>query len=403
MNSFLFRMCKTKKIIHLIVGARPNFMKVAPIYNELNKYSNFISRIIHTGQHYDLNMSRIFFKDLNLPTPYINLGVGSGTHAEQTGRVMIAYEKLLIKEEPDLVIVVGDVNSTLACSLASVKLGIPLAHIEAGLRSFDREMPEEINRILTDQVSDFLFTTCEDANLNLKNEGISEDKIFFVGNVMIDSLQNHINKAENSNILEKLGLRKKNSVKKFALVTLHRPSNVDDRDILKGILNALNEIAKRIEVIFIAHPRTLKQIEKNNLSKLVDYQYYNKLSNNESRIRKTIIFPPFNYLDFLNLMSNSTITLTDSGGIQEETTILGIPCLTLRKNTERPITIKEGTNRLVGNNPDKIKEGVFNLLDNYNPQKIKPRLWDGKAASRISNIIYKRRSNNDTGIQTICR
>ncbi|GAH63446.1 unnamed protein product, partial [marine sediment metagenome] len=233
-------------------------MKVAPVYNELNKYSNFISRIIHTGQHYDLNMSRTFFKDLNLPTPYINLGVGSGTHAEQTGRVLIAYEKLLIKEEPDLVIVVGDVNSTLACSLASVKLGIPLAHIEAGLRSFDREMPEEINRILTDQVSDFLFTTCEDANLNLKNEGISEDKIFFVGNVMIDSLQNHINKAENSNILEKLGLRKKNSVNKFALVTLHRPSNVDDRDILKGILNALNEIAKRIEVIFVAHPRTLK-------------------------------------------------------------------------------------------------------------------------------------------------
>lgn len=379
-----------KKLIHLIAAARPNFMKVAPVYHALNKNSNFISRIVHTGQHYDLNMSRTFFKDLNLPTPYINLGVGSGTHAEQTSEVMIAYEKLLMKEQPDLVIVVGDVNSTLACSLAAVKLCIPLAHIESGLRSFDRTMPEEINRILTDQISDFLFTTCEDANQNLKAEGISEDKIFFVGNVMIDSLQNHINRAKNSNILERLGLRKENTVKKFALVTLHRPSNVDDRETLKGILNALNEISNKIEVIFAAHPRTLKQIEKYGLFRLIDYHEDVAFSGSEIRSQKTKVFPPFSYLDFLNLMSNSTITLTDSGGIQEETTILGIPCLTIRGNTERPITIKEGTNRLVGNDLHKIKEAVFNLLDNYNPKKIRPKLWDGKAATRISTIIYNK-------------
>ncbi|MBW1699637.1 MAG: UDP-N-acetylglucosamine 2-epimerase (non-hydrolyzing) [Deltaproteobacteria bacterium] len=375
------------KVLHC-VGARPNFMKIAPIMQEMSKYPNNFSQIlVHTGQHYDKEMSQSFFNDLGLPSPDIYLGVGSGTHAEQTGKVMIEFEKKGIKEKPDLVIVVGDVNSTLACALVASKLSIQVAHIEAGLRSFDRTMPEEINRILTDKISDFLFTTCEDANTNLLNEGISKDKIHFVGNVMIDSILKHIELAEKSNILIQLGLRTNGDINKYALITLHRPSNVDYKETLGGILNAMNELNNEIPVIFPAHPRTIKQIKKHKLHNRINYiNNYSSYKPNSIK-EKISIFPPLNYIDFISLMSNAAMVLTDSGGIQEETTILGIPCLTLRPNTERPITIKQGTNKLVGNDPQTILSEAHNIIENEVSQKKAPRYWDGKAAKRIVKVL----------------
>lgn len=376
-----------RKVMY-IVGARPNFMKVAPLMREMSRYpQKFDQLLLHTGQHYDDEMSKCFFNDLRLTEPDIYLGVGSGTHSEQTGKIMIEFEKVCFKEKPDLVIVVGDVNSTVACALVATKLCIPVAHVEAGLRSFDRTMPEEINRILTDQISDYLFTTCEDANQNLIKEGIPENKIFFVGNAMIDSLLNHIKIANNSVIPEKLGLRKNNKIKKYGLVTLHRPSNVDNKKILKGILGALNGLARVIPVIFPAHPRTIKQIKNFKLQEMVNYEenFLSKGLNNTNR--SILAIPPLGYLDFLCLISNAAIVLTDSGGIQEETTILGIACLTLRNNTERPITIKEGTNILVGNNPDNIINTALNILKNQNSKKKIPKYWDGKAAERIVEIL----------------
>lgn len=374
------------KVIH-IVGARPNFMKIAPLMKEMSKHTEIFNQIlVHTGQHYDEGMSKIFFNDLKLIEPDIYLGVGSGTHAEQTGKIMIEFEKVCFQERPDLIIVVGDVNSTVACALVAAKECIPVVHIEAGLRSFDRTMPEEINRILTDQISDYLFTTCEDANQNLIKEGITENKIFFVGNTMIDSLMNHIKLAEHSNILEKLGLRTKSNIKKYGLVTLHRPSNVNELKILKGILNALNEIAKEIPIIFPVHPRTLKKIRDFKLIKMVNYvkNFSSKAFENRNKI---ITIPPVGYIDFLCLMSNASVVLTDSGGIQEETTILGIPCLTLRRNTERPITVKEGSNIVVGNDFEKIMENAFTLFKNGISGKGIPKYWDGKAAERIIKIL----------------
>jgi len=375
------------KVIH-IVGARPNFMKIAPIMEEMSKYpQDFDQFLLHTGQHYDERMSKSFFDDLRLTKPDVYLGVGSGTHAEQTGKIMIEFERVCLQEKPDLVIVVGDVNSTIACALVAAKLYIPIAHIEAGLRSFDRTMPEEINRVLTDQISDYLFTTCEDANQNLIKEGIQENKIFFVGNVMIDTLLSHMEIAKNSIILEKLGLRKNNKIKKYGVLTLHRPSNVDNPKILRGILKALNELAKEIPVIFPAHPRTIKQIRNFKHQEMVNYEenFLSEGLNNPNRNILTI--PPLGYIDFLCLMSNAAIVLTDSGGIQEETTILGIPCLTLRNNTERPITVKEGTNTVVGNNPDKIINTALDTLKNQNPIKKIPKYWDGKAAERIVKFL----------------
>jgi len=378
------------KVIH-IVGARPNFMKIAPLMEEMSKYpQDFDQFLLHTGQHYDEGMSKSFFDDLRLTKPDVYLGVGSGTHAVQTGKIMIEFERVCLQEKPDLVIVVGDVNSTIACALVAAKLCIPIAHIEAGLRSFDRTMPEEINRVLTDQISDYLFTTCEDANQNLIKEGIPENKIFFVGNVMIDTLLSHIEIAKNSIILEKLGLRKNNKIKKYAVLTLHRPSNVDNPIILRGILKALNELAKEITVIFPAHPRTIKQIRNFKHQKMVNYEenFLSEGLNNTNRNVLTI--PPLSYLDFLCLMSNAAIVLTDSGGIQEESTVLGIPCLTLRNDTERPITVKEGTNIVVGNNPDKIINTALSILKNQNLRKKIPKYWDGRASERIVRILINK-------------
>ena len=388
------------KIIN-VVGARPNFMKIAPIIRAVKKHNDTIhlSRsdcseldaiLVHTGQHYDYEMSKVFFEDLDLPKPDIYLNVGSGTHAEQTGRVMIEFEKILSKEKPDLVIVVGDVNSTLACALASVKLHIPVAHVEAGLRSFDRAMPEEINRLLTDAVSDFLFTPSPDADENLKREGIWEEKIFLVGDVMVDSLFYNLDRAQKSNILVELGLQEPNSTDEsqmltdYAVLTLHRPSNVDDHKALLDIIKALKRISNEIPIIFPIHPRTRKQIE------LLGFKdYFVDLTNNESRITNNAIclLDPLGYLDFLKLIRYSKFIMTDSGGIQEETTVLGIPCLTLRDTTERPITITQGTNILVHNDTERIIAEALKILNGDVKKSHCPELWDGKTAERVVKVI----------------
>ena len=377
-----------KKKILFVVGARPNFMKVAPVMKEMSKCpAEFAQLLVHTGQHYDEEMSGSFFDSLDLVVPDIYLGVGSGTHAVQTGRILIEFEKVCTQHKPDLIIVVGDVNSTVACALGAAKLRIPVAHIEAGLRSFDRTMPEEINRILTDQIADYLFTTCRDGNQNLKREGIQKEKIFFVGNVMIDTLLSHQERARNSNILEKLGLRRNNRIRRYILVTLHRPSNVDDQEILKGILKSLNQLAKKVPVIFPAHPRTIKMMRHFELLGMVKYRERILSGRIGQASREVLVIPPLGYIDFLCLMSRAAVVFTDSGGIQEETTILGIPCLTLRNNTERPITVKEGTNILVGNDPDKIVKTAREVLKSGTPSQKVPRLWDGKAAERIVKIL----------------
>ncbi len=381
------------KII-LIAGARPNFMKIAPIYRAIKKYQQSIKEIlVHTGQHYDYEMSKVFFEDLELPTPDIYLGVGSGSHAEQTGQIMIKLERVLLQEKPDLVMVVGDVNSTLAGALASVKLHIPVAHVEAGMRSFDRTMPEEINRLLTDAVSDYLFTPSPDADENLKKEGIPESKIFLVGDVMVDSLLFNLEKARKSRILEKLGLRTSLSDNRplagdYSLLTLHRPSNVDDKDSFSKIITALTQITRRIPIIFPAHLRTKKQIEAFSLQ----HHFINFAANGNRP--KTIsngvyLLGPVGYLDFLNLMINAKFVMTDSGGIQEETTVLGIPCLTLRDTTERPMTISQGTNVLVGNDPQKIIDEAFRILDGKRKQTRIYELWDGKTAPRVVDTIVR--------------
>lgn len=371
------------KII-LVGGARPNFMKIAPIIWELEKRKGKKKKeikylFLHTGQHYDEEMSILLLKDLNLPIPDINLGVGSASHAVQTANIMIEFEKVCLREKPSIVIVVGDVNSTIACTLVAVKLGIKTAHIEAGLRSFDRTMPEEINRILTDSISDYLFTTCEDANNNLKKEGIPDEKIFFVGNVMIDSLKRYIKKAENLNLSEIYGLSKSN----YAILTLHRPSNVDDKKSLKEILGAIREVSKIIPIFFPVHPRTQNAIIKFGLNSYLTKRH------------SVICSKPLSYLEFLSLMINTKFILTDSGGIQEETTALHIPCLTLRNNTERPITIKEGTNIVVGSDRNRIINESLKILNgNKNKHSLMPKFWDGKAAGRIVDILVKKCSDN---------
>lgn len=365
---------KNHKKIFLVAGARPNFMKIAPLIRQLQKYKNFFeTKIIHTGQHYDYELNKVFFHDLEIPQPDYFLGVGSGTHAYQTAKIMIKFENVCMNEKPDLVIVVGDVNSTLAASLVSAKLYTRVAHIEAGLRSFDRTMPEEINRIVTDSLSEYLFTTCQEAGQNLKREGIAKEKIFFVGNVMIDTLRSLKAKAANQKALKEFDLQ----AKKFALLTLHRPSNVDNKDSLKRILKALKEVSKSIAVIFPAHPRTSKQI--------MTFGFQNYFKNYNIRLIK-----PLGYLAFLNLMINSKFVLTDSGGIQEETTALNIPCLTLRKNTERPITISSGTNIIVGNDEKRIIHESKRVINGSYKKGHLPLLWDGKSAQRIVNILVKR-------------
>lgn len=373
--------------IVLVAGARPNFMKIAPIIRAIKKHNsksktmqslrgtkcrgNLKIILVHTGQHYDSRMSKIFFKELEIPQPDIYLGVGSGSHAEQTAKVMIKFEKVLLDEKPDLVMVVGDVNSTLAAALCAAKLHIPLAHVEAGLRSYDREMPEEINRVVVDVLSDYLFTPSPDADENLKKEGIPKEKIFLVGDVMVDTLLKFKVKSSKLKVLKKLNLKTNG----YALLTLHRPSNVDNKENFLKILEAVEEISRRIPIVFPVHPRTKKNMEKFGLTRRGEIH----------------LIEPLGYLEFLKLMMESRFVMTDSGGMQEETTVLNIPCLTLRETTERPITIKEGTNTLVGNDTKKIIKEAEKILKNRDSDhSFYPALWDGKAAERIVSVLSKK-------------
>ncbi|MEX2189511.1 MAG: UDP-N-acetylglucosamine 2-epimerase (non-hydrolyzing), partial [Bacteroidota bacterium] len=326
------------------VGARPNFMKVAPIHKAFKKYADVRHLICHTGQHYDEAMSKVFFDDLELPKPDFYLGVGSGSHAEQTAKIMVEFEKVAVKEKPDLVVVVGDVNSTIACSLVAAKLGIKVAHVEAGLRSFDRTMPEEINRTLTDAISDFLFVTEPSGIDNLMREGVSENKIHFVGNVMIDSLVHYLPSAERSNVLSTFGVE----ASKYIVATFHRPANVDTPEGLRALLGFLKDIAGRHRVVFPVHPRTRSNIRSFALESSVNGQ--------------VCLSEPVGYLDFLWLMKNAALVVTDSGGIQEETTYMGVPCITIRDNTERPITVEQGTNYLAGTKLDSARRIAEEVL-----------------------------------------
>lgn len=356
-----------------VVGARPNFMKIAPIAKAIKKYKSIKHVLVHTGQHYDEKMSRSFFRQLGIPRPQINLEVGSGSHAQQTALVMMRFETVLIKQKPDVVLVVGDVNSTMACTLVAKKLCIPVAHVEAGLRSYDQKMPEEINRLVTDCLADVLFTTSQDADKNLRKEGVPASKIHFVGNVMIDTLLSNLKKAEYSKILHELNIK----MKSYALVTLHRPSNVDDKVSLMKVMQAIEAIQKDIKVVFPVHPRTMKNIRK-------------YLAKKQRAVLKNVIFiDPLGYFDFMHLMKNAKLVVTDSGGIQEETSVLGIPCLTARENTERPITISQGTNILVGTNPGKIVNAARRVIQGKNKKGSCPKFWDGKAAVRIVKVLYK--------------
>jgi len=359
-----------------VVGARPNFIKIAPFIKAVKKHQsdnltpNIEHLLVHTGQHYDSKMSDVFFQHLGIPEPDYNLDIGSGSHAYQTGQTMIEFEKVLLKENPDLVIVVGDVNSTIACSLTAVKLGIKIAHIEAGLRSFDRSMPEEINRVLTDAISDFLFVTEKSGMDNLIREGVSSEKIFFVGNLMIDSLIRSLPLIDESKILSNLKI----NPKEYIVLTLHRPSNVDDYEKLKQIVDLINVISEKKKVIFPIHPRTSKNLEQFNL--------YNELNNSNAHFVE-----PLGYLDFIKLVKESFIVLTDSGGIQEETTFLGVPCITLRNTTERPVTVEIGTNYLVGEDISKVYDYIKLIFEGKNKIGSIPELWDGNSANRVLNIL----------------
>ena len=353
----------SERIVHLIAAARPNFMKIAPLYHALVKEAWAEPVIVHTGQHYDLNMSDAFFRDLNLPAPHIQFDVGSGTHAEQTGGGMIAYEKVLVENKPDLVVVVGDVNSTVACTLAAVKMGIKVAHLEAGLRSFDRTMPEEINRIVTDSIADYLWTPSPDADENLIREGIDHRKVIMVGNIMIDSLVMMTPAIRKANAQEELGLADKT----YGVVTLHRPFNVDSPEVLSKLCHALVSVSEQNSIVFPVHPRTEKNLREFGLYDLLD---------NAPGI---ILSEALGYKDFMNLIFSCKFVITDSGGIQEETTYLKIPCLTLRPNTERPVTITQGTNKL--STPESIEADLTEVMQR---DVKKPLLyWDGKTAARI--------------------
>jgi len=365
-----------------VVGARPNYMKIAPIIRQFSAINNSLNHslnenriqhmICHTGQHYDEEMSNIFFAELELPKPDFHLGIGAGTHSEQTGRIMIEFEKILLKEKPDLVIVVGDVNSTIACSLAAVKLGIKVAHIEAGLRSFDRSMPEEINRILTDSISDFLFVTEKSGLENLKHEGVDDSKIHFVGHVMIDNLINYLPKIEISKTLNNYNLNKND----YILVTMHRPSNVDDINKLNNLVNLLNNLAGKRKIVFPIHPRTMK-----------NFRLYDLL---ETFSENIILTQPLGYIDFMALAANAELILTDSGGIQEESTYLNVQCITIRNNTERPITVEVGTNHLAGDNFAYAQQISMEILNGRKKKGQIPELWDGKASQRIAEILLNK-------------
>jgi UDP-N-acetylglucosamine 2-epimerase (non-hydrolysing) len=368
------------KIVN-IVGARPNFMKIAPLIREMRKHNDITALLVHTGQHYDVAMAGRFFDDLRIPLPDVSLDVGSGSHAAQTAEVMKRLEPVLVRERPDVVLVVGDVNSTLAAALTAAKLLIPVAHVEAGLRSFDRTMPEEINRIVTDAVSDFLFVTEESGRRNLLSEGVSESKIFFVGNVMIDSLESSRRLWNQSTIRGTLGVEGR----EYGVMTLHRPSNVDDLAKLDSLLRAIARIAARLPLVFPIHPRTRNAIEQLK-ERGVSLQFVT------GRLTGPGIYcmDPLGYLDFMALIAGARLVLTDSGGIQEETTALGVACLTLRENTERPVTVTHGTNRLVGTAPQRIVEEALAVLETPTGRsRLPPPLWDGRASERIVEVLRK--------------
>jgi UDP-N-acetylglucosamine 2-epimerase (non-hydrolysing) len=348
-------------------------MKVAPIIDAMSSLDGFDQVLVHTGQHYDEQMSQVFFEDLGLPRPDAYLGVGSASHAVQTGMIMAGFEEVLLEREPDLVVVVGDVNSTLACTLVAAKLCVPVAHVEAGLRSFNRRMPEEINRVVTDALSRYLFTTERQANENLRREGIPADRVHFVGNVMVDTLLKHRERALEAEILSEFGL----TSKEYALLTLHRPANVDDRATLESLIRTLGELSERVPILFPVHPRTRERVRESGLEDLLH------------SCPDLVLSRPLGYLAFLNAMANARFVMTDSGGIQEETTVLGIPCLTLRAETERPVTVTEGTNLVIGNHPERILAESERILSGEGKTGRVPEGWDGNAARRIVRILAR--------------
>ncbi len=357
-----------------ICGARPNFMKIAPLMDAFKSYPQIVPLIVHTGQHYDANMSALFFDDLGIPKPDINLEVGSGSHARQTAEIMTRFEPIVLEQQPDAVLVVGDVNSTIACSLVATKLEIPVIHVEAGLRSFDRAMPEEVNRVMTDCISDLLLVSEPSGVENLRHEGIPDDRVELVGNVMIDTLERHRQRAEASTVHADIGV----TPGRYGLVTMHRPSNVDDVATFSGIIDALESIQGDVPLVFCMHPRTRATASSNGLLERLE------------GLPRLIITPPQGYLEFLALMNGAAVIITDSGGMQEEATILGVPCLTARDNTERPITLECGTNKLVGTTAQGILDGFASIEEMRARATKKPPLWDGKAAERIAAIIAQR-------------
>ena len=354
-----------------VVGARPNFMKIAPIVTAARQHPDLDTTLVHTGQHYDERMSDLFFRELGLPAPDVHLGVGSASHAVQTARVMTAFDETLDRHATDVVVVVGDVNSTLACALVAVKRSIKVAHVEAGLRSFDRTMPEEINRVLTDQISDYLFTTERTAHDHLRAEGVPDERVYFVGNVMIDTLLRNRERAKGSDAIAKHGVERRG----YALCTLHRPSNVDTPEDARNTVEALRALAKRLPVILPLHPRS--QLKLREFGLLEEIATWGCVQ----------IVDPLGYLDFLALMDNARLVFTDSGGIQEETTALGVPCLTFRENTERPITVTQGTNQVVGLDPSRVARATDEILAGHGRNGRVPELWDGHAAERIVAVL----------------
>jgi len=376
-----------------IVGARPNFMKVAPLHRAFQRHSQLESRIVHTGQHYDAKMSDVFFNQLELPRPHYYLGVGSGSHAQQTAKVMVEFERVVEEERPDLVLVVGDVNSTIACALVASKLQIPVAHVEAGLRSGDRAMPEEINRVLTDRISDYLFVTEQSGMVQLAREGAPPERIFFTGNVMIDSLayyrerskqvelasiMQHVSNAPVSANGHEQPPASSLQPKAYILMTMHRPSNVDDEQGLRNILTIIQDATRHHPVVFAIHPRTEKSYRK--------YGLYEELAHTDN----LFLLPPQGYLEFLKLMDNAALIITDSGGIQEETTYLRVPCMTFRSTTERPVTVELGTNFLMADlDPGKVGAQLERIVKGEAKQGVVPPLWDGRAAERIAEVLVE--------------